>query len=123
MKILCTAILATGLAVMSVGTALATPPIGSGGGYFGGAWFDSGQGITSGPHSNYHSCTVALQNSIDYRVTNWGWAVVTLEPCSHTPPYGYAVAHYELQVWAEDLGQFADIATGLLYEAASLPET
>lgn len=122
MKILRTAILATGLAVMSVGAALAAPPVGSGGGYFGSAWFDSNQGMVSGPHPNYQTCNQSLQDGIHYRVTNWGWSVTSITPCSYTPPYSIGQVEYEVQIRADGPGHSGDIATGVLFEASKLRE-
>ena len=123
MKVLVTAILATGLAVMSVGTASAAPPVGSGGGYYGSAWYNSNQGSVVGPYSTYYACNQALQNALDNAVNNFGWTVTSIKPCSYRPPYAYAPVEFELQVSAEGAGQSGDVATGLLFEATKLRET
>ena len=122
MKILRTAILATGLAVMSIGAALAAPPIGSGGGYYGGAWYDSNQGSVVGPYSTYYACNQALQNALDNAVNNFGWTITSLTPCSYRPPYGTVLPGYEVEIWADGAGQSGDVATGVLFEATKLRE-
>ena len=85
------------LALCFAGSAFAVPPAGSGGGYYGSAWFDSNQGIVvSG--ATWSECNQLLQYNIDYRVNNWGWSVTSMTPCSYQPPYSVVNEHVELAV-------------------------
>lgn len=79
------------LALGCAGTALAAPPVGSGGGYYGSAWFDSGQGIVVGAYPTWYECNQFLQQGIQYRVSNWGWTVTELNGCAYRPPFGMAI--------------------------------
>lgn len=122
MKILHTAILATGLAVMSVGTASAISTPGHGDGYYGSAWYNSNQGSVVGPYSTYDACNQALQNGIDNAVNNFGWSVTSITPCSYRRSHAYADVLYELEIQVNDPGESGDVATGLLFEATRLRE-
>lgn len=96
---------------------IAAPPIGSGGGYYGSAWFNSNQGIVVGPYSTWHDCNQALQGGIQYSVTNWGWSVTELNPCSYRPPFGYGIVQHEL---ALAVGIVSTTPDGSLAEADRL---
>jgi len=85
------------LALCFAGSTFAVPPAGSGGGYYGTAWFDSNQGIVvSG--ATWYECNQALQSGISYRVSNWGWSVTSMTPCSYQPPFSVANPHVEVAV-------------------------
>lgn len=103
------AALALGLAT----SAVAAPPVGTGGGYYGSAWFDSGQGIIVGAYPTWYECNQQLQSGIQYRVTNWGWTVTELNGCAYRPPFGTVIKfEKELAVRIE-----APDAEGSLVEA------
>lgn len=120
MTILRTAILATGLAFMSAGTALAVSAPGHGDGYYGSAMFSATQGMVVGPYATYAGCNDALQFGIDYRVTNWGWTVESLTPCSYRRTIAVLSEAYGLHVLADSPDESGDVATGLLSEATRL---
>lgn len=120
MTILRTAILATGLAFMSAGTALAASAPGHADGYYGSAMFNATQGMVVGPYSTYVACNDALQSGIDYRVTNWGWTVVSLTPCTYRRTIAVFNDAWELHVSADGPEESGDVATGLLFEATRL---
>lgn len=67
---------------------LAAPAPGTGGGYYGGAWYSSSQGSVVGPYSSAIECQQALNNAINNAVNNFGWSVVSIQPCHYNPPYG-----------------------------------
>ncbi len=66
----------------------AAPASGSGGGYYGTAWYNSGQGTVVGPYATYAECSQALNAAVAYKVTNLGWVVVSFQACHFNPPYG-----------------------------------
>lgn len=76
-------------------TAHAAPVIGTGGGYYGSAWYDSGQGSVVAGASTWAECTSALQMSINHAVNVFGWQVVTYNPCHYRPPFGEMVMQSE----------------------------
>ncbi len=77
------------LALLTVGyNANAVPPSGTGGGYYGSAWYDSSQGTVVGPYATYAECSQALSAAVAYKVTNFGWTVVSFQPCHFNPPFG-----------------------------------
>lgn len=82
-KIACTAIALSFSSIIS-----AAPLVGSGGGYFGTAWFTNGSGIVVGAYPTWAECNTAFQQSLQYRVDNWGWVVSEINHCSYTPPFG-----------------------------------
>lgn len=77
----------------SLATAALAP--GTGGGYFGSAWFTNSQGIVVGPHSTWWECNEAFQTSLDIRVNDWGYTVESISPCSYTPPFSAGHVGYE----------------------------
>ncbi|MBD8527894.1 hypothetical protein [Pseudomarimonas arenosa] len=89
--------LTAALSLALAGSALAVPPAGTGGGYYGSAWFDSDQGIVV-HGATYSECAQALQYSINYRVNHWGWTVTELNPCSYRPPFAHVGVLDELKV-------------------------
>jgi hypothetical protein len=103
------------------GTAVAVPPAGSGGGYYGSAWFDSDQGIVV-TGSTYWECNQALQSGIAYRTSNWGWTVTELTPCQYRPPFSPVAAPFELtaQIVAGTPDGSLDEANAVLAGVANL---
>lgn len=82
----------TALGLLLAATASQAAPVpGTGGGYYGSAWFNSNQGIVVGAYSTWYECNQYLQAAIDYRVSNWGWTVTELNPCGYRPPFGTGV--------------------------------
>ena len=67
--------------------AMGGPP-GTGGGYVGGSWYSSGQGSVVGPYATAIECQQALNNAINNAVNNFGWSVVSIQPCHYKPPFG-----------------------------------
>ena len=65
-------------------TAALTP--GTGGGYYGSAWYNSGQGSVVGPYPTYQQCQTALQNALNNAVYNFGWSIVSVDYCHYNPP-------------------------------------
>lgn len=123
MKILRTAILVTSLAAMSIGTALAMPTVGQGGGYYGGAEFVGPTGMTVGPYPTYMQCDNALQAGLYNHTHNHGEQLESLTPCHYRPPYSVAHDHYyELQVVARDPGESGRVGTLLLDQVKRLRE-
>ena len=106
------------------GAAMAVPPAGSGGGYYGSAWFDAGQGIVV-HGATYSECASALQNGISYRVSNWGWTVTELNPCSYRPPFAHVGVLDELKVEIQADGPQGslDAANAVLAQVARLRRT
>jgi hypothetical protein len=87
------------LALLAGTHAQAAPVIGSGGGYYGSAWFTgSNGGVVVGPYSTWSACDDALQFAIDYRVTNWGWTVDTYSGCTYRPPFAGFPVHADVQI-------------------------
>ncbi len=76
------------LAVGLVGTAQAAPVPGTGGGYYGSAWYDSNQGTVIAGAATYQECVQLLNSSIAHAASAWGWTVVTYNPCKYRPPFG-----------------------------------
>jgi hypothetical protein len=76
--------LAAGLA----GAAQAAPIPGTGGGYYGSAWYDSNQGTVIAGVATYQECMALLHSSIAHAASAWGWTVVTYNPCRYRPPFG-----------------------------------
>ncbi len=68
--------------------ALAAPVPGSGGGYYGTAWFNTNQGIVVGAYPTWAQCNYYFQQALNLRVNDWGWTVTQMSPCSYKPPYG-----------------------------------
>jgi hypothetical protein len=66
----------------------AAPSAGTGGGYYGSAWYDSNQGTVVGPYATYAECNQALNAAVAYKVTQLGWSVVSFQPCYFNPPFG-----------------------------------
>ena len=76
--------LAAGLA----GTAQAAPVPGTGGGYYGSAWYNSGQGTVISAIPTWQECTNLLNANIAHAASAWGWWVVRKHPCAYRPPFG-----------------------------------
>jgi hypothetical protein len=102
--------LAAGLA----GAAHAAPVPGTGGGYYGSAWYNSGQGSVVAGAPTWAACNSTLQESINHAVSNWGWWVVTYNPCKYRPPFGEMAA----EVHAEKVG--IEINAGSADESAGV---
>ena len=66
-------------------------------GYAGSAWFNTGSGITV-VGATYAECQQKLQDGINYRVSNWGWAVTSITPCRNR---AYAEVR-DLEVYAAE---------------------
>ncbi|MCB1560469.1 MAG: hypothetical protein KDI75_05175 [Xanthomonadales bacterium] len=122
MKTLHTALVAAGLAIASIGSASAALVAGTGGGYYGSAWYNSNQGSVVGPYSTYYACNQALQAAIDNATNNFGWSVTSVSPCSYTPPFAPMQVEYELAVVDDGSGDTGTIAGTLLDEVAKLRE-
>lgn len=73
----------------------AAPIPGTGGGYFGTAWFNSGQGIVVGAYPTWALCNYYFQQALAIRVNDWGWTVTEINPCSYQPPFGGIQVHRE----------------------------
>lgn len=116
--------LSAALALAFCGAALAVPPAGTGGGYYGSAWFNAGQGIVV-HGATYSECAAALQNGITYRVTNWGWTVTELNPCSYRPPFAHAgvVDQLKVEIEAGSPQGSLDEANAVLGQIARLRRT
>ncbi len=91
----CKAVLAIAL-ISATQLASAALPAGAGGGYYGSAWYSSNQGSVVGPYSNWYDCNEALQNAMDNAVYNFGWSIVSVNPCSYNPPAVYGQVLHEL---------------------------
>lgn len=76
--------------------ASAAPVPGTGGGYFGSAWFTNNHGIVVGAYPTWGECNYYFQQSLNKRVNDWGWTVSEINPCSYRPPYGSIHAQHEL---------------------------
>ena len=118
MKTLHTALVAAGLAIASIGSASAALVAGTGGGYYGSAWYNSNQGSVVGPYSTYYACNQALQAAIDNATNNFGWSVTSVSPCSYTPPFAPMQVEYELAVVDDGSGDTGTIA-GTLWAAVN----
>lgn len=114
--------LSISIALASSTLAVAAPVPGTGGGYYGSAWFNSGQGIVVGAFQTWAECNAALQSGIQYRVSNWGWTVTELNPCGYRPPF--AVIRFEkevaLRIVADDPGSSFDEVQRVLRSVQSI---
>ncbi len=116
--------LGLGLALASLGSAHAAPVVGSGGGYFGTANYGNGAGSVVGPYSTWAACNSALQAAINNAVNNFGYTLVSMNPCSYTPPFsGVMYQHFELAVVSDNDGDTADVAAVLLDQVKRIRET
>ncbi|MBX3724869.1 MAG: hypothetical protein KF823_03025 [Xanthomonadales bacterium] len=78
-----------GLAVLAGASAASAAPVpGSGGGYYGTAWFNTNQGIVVGAYPTWAECNYYFQQALNLRVNDWGWTVTEINPCSYRPPFG-----------------------------------
>ena len=115
--------LGLGLALAAMGSAHAAPVVGSGGGYFGTADYGNGSGSVVGPNSTWAACNNALQAAINNAVNNFGYTLVSMNPCSYTPPFsGVMHQHFELAVHSETDGDTDDIAGVLLDQVKRIRE-
>lgn len=115
--------LGLGLALAALGSAHAAPVVGSGGGYFGTADYGNGSGSVVGPYATWSECNNALQAAIDNAVDNFGYTLVSMHPCSYTPPFsGVMRQHFELAVDSENEGDTADVAAVLLDQVKRIRE-
>lgn len=88
--------LALALLAGAVSTAAeARPQAPWGGGYYGSAWYDSGQGSVVAGASTWAECNQLLQSAINQAVNVWGWTVVTYTPCHYQAPFQYIMADKE----------------------------
>jgi len=98
------------------GTADARPPAPWGGGYYGSAWYDSGQGSVIAGASTWAECNEVLQDAIA-RAISWGWSVVTYTPCHYQAPFLYAPApHDGIEIGAGSPGESAGIVGAITDE-------
>ena len=124
MKILPTAILTTALAAMSIGTALALPTPGQGGGYYGSAEFVGPTGMVVGPYPTYWECNAAFQAALHNHINNHGEQLESVTPCHYRPPFSVGHDHhYELMVEARDPGESEHVGNLLLDKATRLRDT
>lgn len=111
-----------GLTLAALGSAHAAPLVGSGGGYFGTADYVNGAGSVVGPYSSWIECNNALQAAIDNAVNNFGYTLVSMNPCSYTPPFsGVMYQHFELAI-SDKYGDSASVAAALLDEVRRIRE-
>ena len=82
---------AMALIISAYSTADARPPAPWGGGYYGSAWYNSGQGSVIAGASTWADCNSQLQDAIA-RALSWGWSVVSYVPCHYQAPFLYAPA-------------------------------
>lgn len=117
---LCAALVLTAAAVTS---AQAAPVVGSGGGYFGTANYGNGAGSVVGPYGTWQECNQALQAAINNAVNNFGYTLVSMHPCSYTPPFS-GVMHqwFELAVVAKSPRESASVGAALLREVQTIRE-
>lgn len=96
----------------------AVPPVGTGGGYYGSAWYGPNQGgSVVGPYGSYAECTAALNAAIANAVNNFHYTVSSVNPCSYRPPFtGVLVGYSELVVDAATPGESMAEAVALLDE-------
>lgn len=87
--------IALALAAGVSGASMAAPIPGTGGGYYGSAWYDSGQGSVIAGAATWAECNNALQMAINHAASAWGWTVVTYNPCKYHPPFGQMMAEQE----------------------------
>lgn len=118
-------LLAALILTVACGMAAAVPPSGSGGGYYGQAWYDSGQGSVVGPYSTWYECNQALQDTIDYNVNMRGWSVTSINPCHYNPPFGTASPLHGLSyaVDSSDPGTSQEDAERIIEKVRTLRET
>lgn len=115
--------LGLGLALAAMGSAHAAPVVGSGGGYFGTADYGNGSGSVVGPYATWSECNNALQAAINNAVNNFGYTLVSMHPCSYTPPFsGVMYEHFELAVDSVKEGDTATVAAVLLDEVKRIRE-
>lgn len=111
--------LALALLAAAVSTADARPPAPWGGGYYGSAWYNSGQGSVVAGASTWAECNQLLQSSINQAVNVWGWTVVTYTPCHYQPPFQYIMAEKEgLEISAGSPGDSAGAVGAITDEIA-----
>lgn len=80
------AVIAAGLSMTTTTQAARIP--GTGGGYYGSAWFDSNQGAVVAGAATWTECNARLQEYIDHATSVWGWTVVSYTPCHYQEPFG-----------------------------------
>lgn len=87
-------------AALLAGSSLATaaPVPGSGGGYYGSAWFTNQSGIVVGAYPTWAECDYYFQQALTIRVQEWGYTVSELNPCSYKPPFGSIQFEIELGI-------------------------
>lgn len=116
--------LSLGLLLAAAGSANAAQVVGSGGGYFGTADYSNGGGSVVGPYSSWAECNTALQAAIYNNVHNFGYTLVSMHPCSYTPPFaGVMHVDYELQVVASSPIESVGVGKVLLGEVQKIRET
>lgn len=105
--------------------ALAAPVPGSGGGYFGTAWFNVNQGIVVGAYPTWTECNYNFQQALNIRVNDWGWTVTEINPCSYQPPYGTIQVKREHAIALDPSSPEASLeeANRVLSELQALRET
>ncbi len=118
---LCAALVLT--AAVASSSAQAAPVVGSGGGYFGTANYGNGAGSVVGPYATWVECNQALQAAINNAVNNFGYTLVSMHPCSYTPPFS-GVMHewFELAVVAKTPRESATVGAALLREVQTIRE-
>lgn len=111
--------------IVASGMAAAALTPGTGGGYYGSAWYTNGHGSIVGPYSSWWACDQALQDDIDYDVNVRGWTIASVNPCSYTPPYTVANPNQELSfaVGGDDAGTGLQEAVRILEQVRRLRET
>lgn len=98
------------------GIADARPPAPWGGGYYGSAWYSSGQGSVIAGASTWAECNALLQDAIS-RAIGWGWYVVTYTPCHYQPPFEYMTApEVGLEIRAGSAGESGGIVGAITDE-------
>jgi hypothetical protein len=105
--------------------AMAAPVPGSGGGYFGTAWFNAGQGIVVGAYPTWTECNYAFQQALNLRVNEWGWTVTEINPCSYQPPFGTVQVQREHAIALDPTGPEASLedANRVLGELKAIRES
>jgi hypothetical protein len=85
--------------------------------------YSNGAGSVVGPYANWAECNEALQAAIDNNVNNFGYTLVSLHPCSYTPPFSGGIhVFYEFAVLAHSPRESAETATVLLDEVRKIRE-
>lgn len=117
-------LIALALIVSSTMASAALTP-GTGGGYFGTAWFTNGQGMIVGPYSTWFACNQQYQQSLDYNVNVRGWTIDTQTPCSYNPPASVASPNHALSfdVDSSDPGTSLEDAKRIIEEIRVLRES